>query len=125
MVQMDRQLTASHPAEAVSTPPAVRPRLSVTDPARAALSLLRDTSGPHVIVLAWPGAVTTCPAGQFQPGPYHVIIGHVERCPMYADLRQLAQFPRTRVLLDANGTRLPRRLPHLRLRPIRDQVDTP
>jgi hypothetical protein len=58
-------------------------------------------AGPHHLRLAWPGGITTLPAGVHDPGPHDVIMGHVARCPIYVDVRQLALFRERRVLVDA------------------------
>jgi hypothetical protein len=43
-------------------------------------------------------------------GPFDVVVGHVARCPIYADLRQLDLFRSECMLIDVNDVREPRRL---------------
>jgi hypothetical protein len=42
-------------------------------------------------------------------GPFDVVVGHVARCPIYADLRQLDLFRSECMLIDVNDAREPRR----------------
>jgi hypothetical protein len=43
-------------------------------------------------------------------GPYDVVVGHVARCPIYADLRQLELFRSHCMRIDVNDAHDPRRL---------------
>ena len=76
-------------------------RLVVTARARAAARTLVTSTGPHHLVLNWPGGLTALPADVHVPDEYSVIVGHVARCPVYADLRQLALFRERRMVVDA------------------------
>jgi len=70
--------------------------------------LRQDPEGGHriAILLDWPAdpsAETFAgfeSADDFQPAPYDAIIGHIEGCPVYADLRQRNASPALRVCLE-------------------------
>ena len=91
-------------------------RLVITDPARKAIERLCRDQGRQAIVLSWPGGATYLPIACYQPSEYAVIVGHIARCPIYADVRQLSCFGNTRVLLDIAEVPRPGRLPLLRVR---------
>lgn len=76
-------------------------RLLVTDRARSVIRNLYLANGPQCLVLCWPSGVAHLPCSLYESGPYDVILGHVARCPIHADLRQLALFRDRRVVLDA------------------------
>jgi hypothetical protein len=76
-------------------------RLLVTIRARMAIRAQVRRAGPQHLRLTWPGGITTLPAAVHGPGPHDVILGHVARCPIYVDVRQLALFRERRVLVDA------------------------
>jgi len=75
-------------------------RLQVTAAARSALATLRHDRGPQVLYVSWPGGATVLPDGVFAPGPYEAIIGHVARCPVYADVRAVNHSATDTVTLD-------------------------
>jgi uncharacterized protein (DUF779 family) len=90
-------------------------RLVVTDAARDAISRLCRDTGRHALLLSWPGGAVCLPAALYTATAFDVIIGHIARCPIFVDLRQLRLSASARVILDATQAR--RRRPLLRLRP--------
>jgi hypothetical protein len=74
-------------------------------------------------VLSWPTGATCLPSNQFVPGPYDVVIGHVTRCPIHADLRQLEYYGAEQVVLDAGHRFGTRRRPLLRLHRLDHRAD--
>jgi uncharacterized protein (DUF779 family) len=90
-------------------------RLVVTDAARDAISWLCRDSGRQALLLSWPGGAVCLPAALYTPTAFDVIIGHIARCPIFIDLRQLRFSAGARVILDASQAW--RRRPLLRLRP--------
>lgn len=90
-------------------------RLIVTARARAAARKLVTSAGPQHLLLTWPGGVTALPAGVHVPGEFSVIIGHVARCPVYADVRQLALFRERKMVVDAPDSMPSARRPMLRM----------
>jgi hypothetical protein len=66
-------------------------------------------AGPQHVVLTWPGGANYLPATMHHAGPFDVVVGHVARCPIYADLRQLDLFRNECMLIDVNDAREPRR----------------
>ena len=77
-------------------------RLLITARARKALRRLCADAGRQHLVLTWPGGVNYLPAAMHDAGPYDVVVGHVARCPIYADLRQLDLFRTQYMLIDVN-----------------------
>ena len=73
-------------------------RLLITARTRKALHRLCAKAGRQHLLLTWPGGANYLPAAIHHAGPYDVVVGHVARCPIYADLRQLDLF-RTRYML--------------------------
>jgi hypothetical protein len=90
-------------------------RLVVTDAARDAVRRLCRDTGRQVLLLSWPGGAVCLPSSLYTPTAFDVIIGHLARCPIFVDLRQLGFPAGARVVLDATHAG-PRR-PLLRLRP--------
>jgi hypothetical protein len=93
-----------------------RRRLVITDPARHAMACLCRVEGRQAVVLSWPGGATYLPVVYYKPGEYDVVVGHLARCPIYADLRQLGWFGSRRVVLDIAEPPRPGRRPLLRVR---------
>jgi hypothetical protein len=75
-------------------------RVTVTSPARQAIAQRCQSLGPQVLLLTWPRAVTTMPASVMVANPYDVIVGHVEGCPVYVDVRTLWRSDVTSVMVD-------------------------
>jgi uncharacterized protein (DUF779 family) len=90
-------------------------RLRVTTRARAVVRRFVAEQGCQHIILSWPAGATTIPAELHMPGGHDVVIGHVARCPIYADMRQLALYRDQRVLLDVPDQPRAGRRPLLRL----------
>lgn len=90
-------------------------RLVVTAAARRALLRVRREVGSQAVVVSWPAGATYVPATSYVPGEFDVIMGHVARCPIYADIRQLNFYRDRSVVLDAHDTRF-RTHPVLRFR---------
>jgi len=53
-------------------------------------------------MLTWPGGANYLPAAMHRAGPYDVVVGHVARCPIYVDLRQLKLFRGRYMRIDVN-----------------------
>ena len=89
------------------TPDSNRPdrtaRFSVTPAAHAAARRLRRAKGDQAMVLSWPAGVAYMPVEAFHAGRFDAIIGHVARCPVYADIRQVSSYPCHLVLDVARG----------------------
>jgi hypothetical protein len=51
-------------------------------------------------MVTWPGGANYLPATMHHAGPYDVVVGHVARCPIYADLRQLELFRERCMIID-------------------------
>ena len=81
-------------------------RLQVTVRARRALTELLRTAGPHHLVLTWPAGVALLPAGLHRPSGHEAIVGHLARCPIYVDLRQVATWPTRQAVLDVTSPRV-------------------
>ena len=90
-------------------------RLVVTDAARDAIRRVCRDGGRQALLLSWPGGAVCLPSSLYTPTAFDVIIGHIARCPIYVDLRQLGFCADARVVLDATQA-WPQR-PPLRLRP--------
>lgn len=81
-------------------------QLTITAQARATVSQLAAGGHRIAILLDWPADPSTEtfagfePADDFEPAPYDAIIGHIEGCPVYADLRQRNTSPARRVCLE-------------------------
>jgi uncharacterized protein (DUF779 family) len=86
----------------------------VTDAARDAISRVCRETGRQALLLSWPGGAVCLPSSLYTPAAFDVIIGHIARCPIYVDVRQLRFSADARVVLDATRTG-PQR-PLLRLR---------
>lgn len=93
-----------------------RQRLIVTGPARQAMADVCRHEGQQAVFLAWPTGAAYLPVAQYAPGEYDIVIGHIARCPIYADLRPLGWFAGRRVVLDIAEPPRPGRRPLLRLR---------
>ncbi len=91
-------------------------RIVVTDQARDALRCLSRVGGPQALVVAWPAGVAYLPVAQFSRSQFDVIVGHVARCPVYADVRQLGLFADRHAVLDVAESMRWRERPLLRLR---------
>jgi len=79
-------------------------RFSATPDAQRAAEKLRSVAGHQVMLVSWPAGVAYMPAATFEAGHYDRIIGHVARCPVYADVRQLAYYEGNVVLdVDRGG----------------------
>jgi hypothetical protein len=94
-------------------------RLVVTVRTRDAMRWVCHTGGPQALVVTWPAGATYLPAAMFSRGEFDVIIGHVARCPLYDDVRQLGLFVDRHAVLDVAETMNWRGRPLLRLRPAR------
>lgn len=81
------------------------PRLSITAAARRAVVRIRREVGPQAVFLSWPAGATYVPAASYVPGEFDVIVGHVARCPIYADVRQLGFYGDRSAVLDVHETR--------------------
>ena len=91
-------------------------RIVVSDRARDAIRCLCRAGGPQALVVAWPGGVAYLPAAMFSGSEFDVILGHVARCPVYADVRQLGFFADRHAVLDLAESMEWRERPLLRLR---------
>lgn len=90
-------------------------RLRVTARARRALARVCAAFGPQAVLLSWPAGAAYLPATTFVPGRYDAIVGHIVRCPIYADVRQLGFYTERSAVLDVRDA-LGRGRPVLRLR---------
>ena len=81
-------------------------RLRVTARARRALAELLCTTGPHHLVLTWPAGVAVLPAEVHHPSGHEAIVGHLARCPIFVDLRQVATWPERQAVLDVTTPRV-------------------
>lgn len=77
-------------------------RLSVTAAARRAVVRVRREVGPQAVFMSWPAGATYVPEAAYLPGEFDVIVGHVARCPIYADVRQLAFYRDRSAVLDVH-----------------------
>jgi hypothetical protein len=91
-------------------------RLVVTVRARDAMRWVCHAGGPQALVVTWPAGVAYLPVAMFARGEFEVIIGHVARCPLYADVRQLGFFADRQAVLDVAETMNWREQPLLQLR---------
>ncbi len=91
-------------------------RIVVTDRARDAIRSVCRAGGPQALVVAWPAGVAYMPAAMFSGSEFDVILGHVARCPVYADVRQLGAFADRHAVLDLAESMQWRERPLLRLR---------
>lgn len=98
-----------------------RRRIVVTTGARRAIRRLCRQRGPHTVLLAFPGGAVCLPIAIFSPSRFDVIVGHVARCPIYADIRQLEFYARRRVALDV-AERPADRIPLFSLRSLHHAV---
>lgn len=85
-------------------------RLLFSARVRKAMRRLCAGAGPQHVVVTWPGGANYLPATMHHAGPYDVVVGHVARCPIYADLRQLELFRSHCMLIDVNDAHDRRRL---------------
>ena len=90
-------------------------RLVVTGAARDAIGRLCRDDGRQAVLLCWPGGAVCLPLSLYAPAAFDVIIGHIARCPIYVDVRQLRFAAGTHAVLDA--TQACEQRPLLRLRP--------
>jgi hypothetical protein len=104
-------------------------RLLISARVRRAMRRFCAGAGPQHVVVTWPGGANYLPAAMHHAGPYDVVIGHVARCPIYADLRQLELFRSDCMRIDVNAAHDPRRPvlntkhgPHPRTRSNTEQV---
>src|SRR6266571_9228913 len=79
-------------------------RIVVTDRARDAMRCVCRAGGPQALVVTWPTGAAYLPAAMFSRSEFDVIIGHVARCPVYADVRQLGLFADRHAVLDVAET---------------------
>ncbi|HZC53899.1 MAG TPA: hypothetical protein VE441_15575 [Mycobacterium sp.] len=79
-------------------------RLVVTERAHDELAKACRNQGPQVLLLTWPGGAVALPLGQFEPSGYDVIIAHIARCPVYADVRQVEASGGEGAVLDVRRT---------------------
>ncbi len=91
-------------------------RIVVTDQARDAIRCLCRAVGPQALVVAWPAGVAYLPVAMYSRSQFDVILSHVARCPVYADVRQLGAFADRRAVLDLAESMEWRERPLLRLR---------
>jgi hypothetical protein len=84
-------------------------RLLISARVRRAMRRLCADAGPQHVVVTWPGGANYLPATMHHAGPYDVVVGHVARCPIYADLRQLELFRSDCMRIDVNDAHDPRR----------------
>ena len=75
-------------------------RIAVTPAARSAIAELSQTCGQQALLLAWPAGAACVPTDCYRPYEYDVIVGHVEGCPIFADIRRLGLYADRRVVLD-------------------------
>jgi hypothetical protein len=94
-------------------------RLVVRGAARDAIGRLCRDDGRHALLLCWPGGAACLPLSLYTPTAFDVIIGHLARCPIYVDVRQLRFTAGTHAVLDA--TQVWKQRPLLRLRPARPE----
>jgi hypothetical protein len=92
--------------------------MAVTDRARDAMRCLCHAGGPQALVVTWPAGAAYLPVALFSRGEFDVIIGHIARCPVYADVRQLGFFADRHVVLDVAESMSWRERPLLRLRSV-------
>jgi uncharacterized protein (DUF779 family) len=92
-------------------------RIVVTDQARDAIRRLCRAGGPQALVVTWPAGVAYLPVAMFSRSQFDVILGHIARCPVYADLRQIGAFADRHAVLDVAESMEWRERPPLRLRP--------
>jgi hypothetical protein len=84
-------------------------RLLISARVRKAIRRFCAGAGPQHVVVTWPGGANYVPAWMHNAGPYDVVVGHVARCPIYADLRQLELFRTDCMLIDVDYERARRR----------------
>ncbi len=75
-------------------------RLLITARAQKAMRRFCADAERQHLVLTWPGGANYLPAAMHHAGPYDVVVGHLARCPIYADLRQLELFRAGYMLID-------------------------
>ena len=76
------------------------PRLGVTLRAERVISRLCRDLGRQVLLLSWPAGAAYLPVEMFQQSDFDVIVGHIERWPIYADARQLRLFCDEQLVID-------------------------
>ena len=108
---MDRSLTGP---DEESKP---TPRLGVTLRAERVISRLCRDLGRQVLLLSWPAGAAYLPIEMFQQSDFDVIVGHIERWPIYADARQLRLFCDEQLVIDVKLRSAARTRPLLVLRP--------
>jgi hypothetical protein len=86
----------------------------ITARARSAIRRFCADAGRQHLVVTWPGGANYLPATMHHAGPYDVVVGHVARCPIYADLRQLKLFRARCMLIDLSDRARPRGRPLLK-----------
>jgi hypothetical protein len=90
-------------------------RFVVTGAARDAIGRLCRDDGRQTVLLCWPGGAVCLPLSLCAPAAFDVIIGHIARCPIHVDIRQLRFTAGTHAVLDA--TQACEQRPVLRPRP--------
>lgn len=90
-------------------------RLRITTRARRVLRRLCVDQGDQHVIVTWPAGATTIPAAMHQPGRHEVIIGHVARCPIYVDVRQLGAYRNRQLVMDIPDSTSPPRRPVFRV----------
>jgi uncharacterized protein (DUF779 family) len=94
-----------------------RTRVVITDAARQVVSRIRGDGRRQALMLSWPSSATMTPVMSSRPGEFDVIIGHVQECPIYLDLRQVALFAHGDVVLDVDHVSAWRTISARRARP--------
>src|SRR4051794_4634084 len=75
-------------------------RFAVTARTRWALADLVAEIGPQHLIITWPPAAVCISAADHRPSGHEAIICHVDGCPVFLDLRQLASFQGHALLVD-------------------------
>jgi uncharacterized protein (DUF779 family) len=90
--------------ERIPTPDIRRPLIVVSRTASAALLKLRHDRGPQVIMLgtccATVSIVQVADRRDFDRREYHVMLGVVAHCPVYADIRHIELCPHDTLVVD-------------------------
>lgn len=89
----------SEPAAALDESP---PRVAFTATARLVIAAACARDRQQAILVAWPAGAAYLPHDCYVPTEFDVVLGFVEGCPIYADVRRLALFAKRRLVLDAD-----------------------